>query len=849
MKALEIEARYLAIEWLSEGISRSIESAPDSLRIDVREDGVLVVETAIFNDFHPWIGFRFGSTPEPIEPVLVEASGGERPLLRLRDRKSDDPWWVCADEWDDEGRRHFSELQRSPGLYTIRAGSQTLQVDNRLSGLGRADIQAYVDDFRGELLWMLLNDGAGATAKGSGFGQGAALADALEQLHDASLAILAAPSVSVRDTQERQPVSRLRPGPPSFREYVRNPSAREITGRVSSESPDIPENRYLRRMIDVAIRLADAFQVAASAQADFQERLAAQESQRARDLLAIEARDIDPAVYDAQTNEISERLKAIRSYEGADAGEGRFQEFPIRIRGRYPYRENAFYYERQSSRGDIAKTDVNYRILILPSPVVELVLSSKFFIPDITVEGWASSDIKVTSSGKRYRELAFSSVSRLTPLGDPLETRARKRLRLERIGWRVDISRSERKELRREAKVAERLADRLMETRRGVQSSMSAVIRARSKLAKVDEGLEALGIGKSATWPLGMTFVSNPNYAASFAAHKKVREILVTGGLDLSKFEAIQSFGILHASSIYEKWCLLQLLAILIQDFGFSAEPAWKEKLVSTSISRERNVRFELLRADVGLKVELSVQLEMATGRRPDFVLEVMDIAGPGNPEEGSGVRSVDGIVIDAKFRTSWRKGELENVLDELTLAKNYGNAVRSRRVFVIQPSESTVWPPVSPLEWGRDCDYGGTQSHERGWVQAGVGARGSRSIAHLKRLLGMVLQASFPAPVREETDSSDARWVSRSFCLGCGRRHSPSEIQAKTTERGKPTWLLDCADCRLWTVRTHCYGCGETLFKNGTSWTYHTTVAEQVTNVICPECMAYFSNESDERQ
>jgi RNase P subunit RPR2 len=45
-------------------------------------------------------------------------------------------------------------------------------------------------------------------------------------------------------------------------------------------------------------------------------------------------------------------------------------------------------------------------------------------------------------------------------------------------------------------------------------------------------------------------------------------------------------------------------------------------------------------------------------------------------------------------------------------------------------------------------------------------------------------------------------------------------------------------------TVRTHCYDCDATLFKNGTDLTYHRTLADQITNVMCPSCGAYFDRD-----
>lgn len=163
---MEIEARYLAIDWKSEGVARTIECAPVALKIETDGEGTGAIECTIFNDFHPWLGIRLGTGAEEVFPVFLTAQGQEVPMLRVTDPQAGGDWWLQNDGWDQIGKRHLSELQRSPGTYKIKVGDLVLQVENRLSAFGRADIQAYVDDFRGDLLWMILNDAAGATAAG-----------------------------------------------------------------------------------------------------------------------------------------------------------------------------------------------------------------------------------------------------------------------------------------------------------------------------------------------------------------------------------------------------------------------------------------------------------------------------------------------------------------------------------------------------------------------------------------------------------------------------------------------------------------------------------------------------------
>ena len=234
----------------------------------------------------------------------------------------------------------------------------------------------------------------------------------------------------------------------------------------------------------------------------------------------------------------------------------------------------------------------------------------------------------------------------------------------------------------------------------------------------------------------------------------------------------------------------------------------------------------------------------MLSGRRPDFVLDITHTEDEQstryNPPKGRRI----GLVMDAKFRSKWRKGELTQMLDELILIKGYDQALENAKVFILQPCGLTVRPAKSPLEWGAHSDYSRTNAHRQGWIQAGVTSSGAQSTQHLKRLLALAFQSSFPAPRQLSSDQDDTIWESRSFCIGCGERHDNQSIKAKRTKSGAMRWLLDCRHCGVWTTRTHCYSCPTPLFKNGTVWTYHTTIADQVTNVICPSCGAYFDKD-----
>ncbi|KQB53706.1 hypothetical protein AQS70_09685 [Pseudomonas endophytica] len=842
--SLQIEVRYLMINWQSEGVARDIKAAPHALEIERDASGELSVESTVFNDFHPWLGIRLESALDNTIPVFVSASGEETPMLRIADQQGCGQWWLQHDGWDPLNKRHFSELHRSAGAYFIRLGNLRLRIENRLSSFGRADIQAYINDFRGDLLWMIMNDAAAATASGQGPGSGAELAVALKALNAASNRVLASPAVDIREGQAPQSIAKLRPNAATFHEYLRNPAARYFTGRVFNESADIPENRYVRHMLAVALKVAAAYMSAATLQTDFLRRLTSQEAERASRDSAIKSRAVDPEVFDHQTQDIARRLEALTCFTGPSTEyPDQIARFPIRLGKRYGDK-CAFFYERQDGQQASGDAEIDYRVVVLPEDVFELILAAHHFCKDLTLAGCAQTSVKITSSGKRYRELKFISVHGIWAQTHALENRAAKRKYLEVKDWQVALSTNELRELKREAAIAQRRAKRSSEKRIAIASSIQEIAREAGLLQATDASLAKFGVAPSSSFPLGMRLVSNPDYSACVSAFNKIRQLINRGGLDLSKLDEINNIGILHASEIYEKWCLIKILTLLIHDFRFEPEIGWEEKLITSTLARSNNVRFECLRHDLKISASLTCQAEMLSGRRPDFVLDITHTEDEQstryNPPKGRRI----GLVMDAKFRSKWRKGELTQMLDELILIKGYDQALENAKVFILQPCGLTVRPAKSPLEWGAHSDYSRTNAHRQGWIQAGVTSSGAQSTQHLKRLLALAFQSSFPAPRQLSSDQDDTIWESRSFCIGCGERHDNQSIKAKRTKSGAMRWLLDCRHCGVWTTRTHCYSCPTPLFKNGTVWTYHTTIADQVTNVICPSCGAYFDKD-----
>src|SRR3546814_20421799 len=80
---------------------------------------------------------------------------------------------------------------------------------------------------------------------------------------------------------------------------------------------------------------------------------------------------------------------------------------------------------------------------------------------------------------------------------------------------------------------------------------------------------------------MGMRFVQNPIYAGALAAFQRVVALEQTTGIGGDTLEKLGRINILHASALYERWCLIKIIAVLMPDFGFTAKSDWVEHVVA----------------------------------------------------------------------------------------------------------------------------------------------------------------------------------------------------------------------------------------------------------------------------
>lgn len=850
---MDLLAHYLEIEWESENTPRKVVVSTHPIEIEKAPDGSIHAEVSIFRDFAPWLGVHLSGPLADVEPVTLGAQGERTPWLKIPDDQGRG-WWIPATGWSRKAGRHLAEMHRSFGTFDIEIGPRRrLVVDAVALELDRAHAQDYLDDFRDDLVWLAVGQPTGAAAQ-AGSDYSHALVEALADFAQTARRVLEHPVREVREATALVPTAKLRPSADTFRAAMRRPGARAYPGRVAIESANVPENRYVRGMVEHCRRLAHSIARASDRHQGHLAARAKRERERAERLIDMDEVDVDREIFDNQISEISQVMDAIDGWsDDAAPSDRRLREF--RFQAGKEFREKGgpremFYRQLNRDRATDFQDAVDFRVVRLPGALHDLVMAGHRIDQGLvlTLTGDATVTDFRTSTSKVGRRAVLNGISQLQVHSPVLQERRRWRSIHERNGWRRRLSATERKEIVLEARTARFRAAHLEQQAKlseAVHDSLHVVERGMGM--QVTEWKKA-GVGSSAMFPMGMRFAHNPIYAAALAAFHRVSELERHTGIGGNALDRLGSINTLHASAVYERWCMIKIMDVLMEDFGFAPQGEWVEHVI-TSACRDRGYgdkgfSVEFRRADPEVTARLEIEPMLDNGRRPDFRLrfEMLRPDGSRKSIAQDGEKGGSGLVMDAKFRTRWQHDELPEMLQLLVETKNYGQG--GCRVFILQPAEGAIRDSISPLGWGRDCDYGhrSPTRHAHGSIQLAADvARGGASATNLRRLIAMELQDVFPEPeaemIRGPRGDLEVCTATSSFCINCGTTHNVEDITPGRTGRANRKWHFGCAECGAGTMHTRCFGCGTAIHKNGLQMTYHLTVADQISNVVCQQC------------
>ena len=471
---------------------------------------------------------------------------------------------------------------------------------------------------------------------------------------------------------------------------------------------------------------------------------------------------------------------------------------------------------------------------------------------------------------KRYFEY-IENIEQLTKSSShkTLENLQLQRQSLESTNWIRPLSNGEKEEQRKEKEALEKATTLLKKNQQNNLELIDNLKPTIDKLKKLLNKCKELNIQKDSYFPNSMTFIQNPNYQGSYSFYKKINEIV---GVDENLFvqlQLLEKIGLLEIHAIYEKWCYLQIIKVLIDKYRFQPEDNWKIKLANQTmgnLNKIKNVKIQFTNKSIEREIDLWLEKILDSGKRPDFMLDIKSTFGTNHTHK---------LIMDAKFHENVKIDEQINELypklDENHITELDKRCPKNRRgelvkrnyseddknsVFILHPdTNKSIKHKRTPKEWGNDSYYGEIEmfnfewdngknpNHKYGSILLSPISKNGNYLDSLQRLIGMNIQYNLENNakiIRENKIDPEPR--EKIFCLVCGSDKFTGK-KLNTANRKGYRYQLTCNECKHFYVYNYCWNCKHRLIKNGEYWTYHSNQVLEPFNIKCPNCNQIFVN------
>jgi hypothetical protein len=842
---LPVEVRYLDLVWSDPETVLKLEYSREPLEVVKTASGWLV-ETTTFPSVYHYIGVRVTDDSLSHIPYFELADGSRQELLPVKVPGKEENWWIQSSGWFEKGKRYHSELYRTTGSASLVIQNQLLTLENNTFNFSVKELEYYLSDFENSLWMLILEDTSVLKSNVSKEIPDYFNDEVLNLFHgfiDSVEKVIEKPGMYLSETSGKRPIRAVKPVPRTFREYATKPFVKELTSRTYRETYDTMENRYVHYCVKRVRYILKSFMQVAGAQIRACEQKMEQERAWREQLQETQIKVIDSRVYDNEILKLEEDvIKLKRKFSKLATGTLEHSNlnrslqhgsYDLQLGAEYGNSGSAFFANRLNGK-DFRERYGTYLVVKLPPYTQVSELQPDLARSELSIKGSYIKSKERNSKDNQYFQLQFDEISAVSllahPLLDQLTQLRERRKTLEANDWLTQYSAQELEERAIEREVADRKTSYLVEALEKIASFNSALPTLARRISKVELFFIESKVKQQSDCPNSMTFVQNPSYASTKSVYRKISSI---NGLDesiLSSLMAIDEIGLVNISNLYEKWCLLQIIKVLTKVYGFRTEADWQRDLISSALSRRVDIEFRLSHQKRKQVIVLTYEKVLDSGKRPDYVLDLYT-----DYQDGRYSR----LIIDAKFRGEMNDNDLYELVRNLYEEKNYSED-GANQVFVMHPTPNVINDRTSPLDWGTQCDYG--QSHEIDHKYGGIFVSPSlkhfRTTEHLQRLLGMFLQQN--SIVTTQEDSNHPEWHNI-CCISCGSSdHENLQLTYEPTKAGNERWLIRCNDCSLLTIQTICASCHHKIFKNGPKWTYHRTRADQLSNVVCPQCESF---------
>ena len=871
----ELEVKYLLVSWAGPYTVEKLEVSRDALSLEQIGES-LQVETTTFpvNEFGQYlrVGIRVKNAVLQHPPYVVMADGSKQTLLEIKAPGSDESWWIEHCGWKD--KYYQSALATYAGRMDVIIQSRCLTILNNTFNFSVEELEYFLSDFKNNL-WMLILDNSSLT-KASVLKQSACFLNEnlLQLLHEfiaQTEELIENPSVELKETQSKQPVRNVKPVPRTFREFVAKPHSKQFTSRAYVQSFDTPENRFIYYWVDRVSKLVSILSITAKAQHEAFTRKIRQEESLLENLSdKIHTKRVNSVVYDNEISQLENELAELQRLlspcastgnEHGYSGNAIYRQYQIEVGAAYGKDINKRVFFSQVLNGQIFKNAFNTFLVVRLPSTFSLDLINKLRGCRVNISGLCQrTKERSLSSGRPYYLINFIQVFEITldwsPSMTELENLRRRRPELEKTDWNIRLSKTENSEIQKDLRVSQNRIKYWQNLCVDLDSYTENLPKVSSRLIKLNSFFAFHKVKKRAERPNSMIFIQNPVYAAVKNLITKITQQKGLTDANLQALLEVDEIGLVNISNLYEKWCLLQILKIIVDVFGFHPDGEWQSRLIKSVLNNDKDIEFELYSAERQQKIVLTYEKVLKSGKRPDFVVDLFSNNYAWDETAKCYVitnqQSRARMVLDAKFRGNISESELSKLVQEMYAVKDYSEG-ETNNVFVLHATCNVIRRQTSPLDWGRSSDYGQGAEHKFGSIFLSPSLNYPNSVKNLQRLLGYFLQQNsqildysfMPVSPEHSEYKGNIKAMWHNFtCISCGAYGDNLDVVSSHGRRER--WEIRCKACHITTVKTHCYQCKATLFKNGSQWTYHQTRAEQAYNIVCPCCRTFFKSAND---
>ncbi|GLS83511.1 hypothetical protein [Paraferrimonas haliotis] len=894
-----VEFRYLDVSWSDPETVKSLEISRNPIPVEELENGSYLIEGMTYQKYLPRIAVHIISEKQLHIPYVKDGEGNKVQLIPVKDPKTQKDWWIHSDGWDANSKHYLTELYRTVGVVELVIQNTPVTLKNNASNLTVDDLEEYLQDFKDGLWQIILNlqsSVKGTVSKSSNMLSEEAIS-LFRDFADSLEAMMKKPVVELKEVQEKKAFKQVRPVNLTFREIATKGIRKQLTSRSYNETFDTPENRYLHSCAYRVFYIAKQLCSVLTKQEQHLLRMIDNNKRNIDSNNSRKTKTIDQGIFDDETRVIERdyRLQretlsqALRNQPPLPNNILNIDSGSYRLSVTKVFKKYSGYFFISQINGERVKGNPkfkrSYAVVGMQQSIFDWVLSQRGDdnYLSLTIKGMVQKGRDYSNPEKPFYYIYFHHVEDVVlpkhkKIQDELADRTRRRQIYESKGWEVPLNSNEIKELKRESSFIAKKNDLLESSKRSRHNILHQIEPIFVRLRKINSFFKEHKIKRSAVFPNTMSFVQNPVYSKAKSYFSKINAL---DGMDGDLFNSLSEFdeiGIVNIPLLYERWCLLQIIKLCSEVYGYEMAGDWQSRLIRAATNNEYNVEFDFHNPINNRRLYLGYEKELVKrGRRPDFVLD-MEYQGyvfnktspttsPFSQYEGTTSpdpvpyeqyqerhRNLDSeksvydnwqqgnvqrkrLVLDAKFKDNLFQSGFEGILNDLTENKDYDEDGKNQ-VFLLHPKNDAVQEKTSPLDWGKHSDYGQNLKHKKGFIFLLPSSKYGNTLDNLQRLLGMFIQSA--SYFLDYGGGAHNFWFDTT-CVSCGTSSYDDFIcKKKKTEGGNNSWRITCKKCNHLTVKTVCYVCHRDLYKNQFNFTYHRTKAEQVSNIVCPSCQVF---------